>query len=134
MVWESNAPNGGFSDHKPWLPVSPEHVKMAVNREAGDPASTLAVYTRLLAFRRAHPALRKGTIRFLDAPADVLAFLREGEGERLLCVFNISGNAARFALAPGMKVAPLAGHGFSGRLDGDSIGLAGGDVFYGAVA
>jgi alpha-glucosidase len=134
MVWESNAPNGGFSDHKPWLPVAPEHVKMAVNREAGDPASTLAVYRRLLAFRRAHPALRKGTIRFVDAPADVLAFLREGEGEKLLCAFNISGNAARFALAPGMKVEPLAGHGFGGRLDGDSIGLAGGDVFYGAVA
>ena len=134
MVWESNAPNAGFSDHKPWLPIAPEHVALAVNREAGDGASTLAVYKRLLAFRRAHPALKKGTIGFVDAPADVLAFIREGEGEKVLCVFNISGNAASFALAPGMKVAALDGHGFGGRLAGGKVALAAGDVFYGSLA
>jgi len=134
MVWESNAPNGGFSDHQPWLPVSPEHVPLAVNREAGDPASTLAAYKRLLAFRRAHPALKKGTIRFIDAPADVLAFVREGEGEQVFCAFNISDAAASFAPPAGMKLTPLAGHGFAGRLDSGRIALSGGDVFYGSVA
>ena len=34
----------------------------------------------------------------------------------------------------GMKVTPLSGHGFNGRFDGNSVGLAGGDVFYGSVA
>ena len=134
MVWESNAPNAGFSDHKPWLPIAPEHVALAVNREAGDGHSTLAAYRRLLGFRRAHPALRKGSIRFVDAPADVLAFVREGGGEKVLCVFNISGNAASFALPRGMKVAALDGHGFGGRLEGGAVRLAGGDVFYGSVA
>ena len=32
MVWESNAPNGGFTTGKPWLPVSGEHISHAVNR------------------------------------------------------------------------------------------------------
>jgi alpha-glucosidase len=105
-----------------------------VNREAGDGASTLAVYKRLLAFRRAHPALRNGSIRFVDAPADVLAFVREGGGEKVLCAFNISGNAASFALPAGTKVAVLDGHGFGGRLKGGTVRLAGGDVFYGSVA
>ncbi len=81
MVWEAGAPNGGFSTGKPWLPVAAEHLAMAVDRQADDDGSILAHYRRMLAFRRSHPALVSGTIRFLDAPEDVLAFVRSGEGE-----------------------------------------------------
>ena len=42
----------------------PEHIAHAVNREAGDPDSMLAHYRRMIAFRRAHPALRSGSIAF----------------------------------------------------------------------
>src|SRR5690606_37879551 len=55
MVWESNAPNGGFSEARPWLPVPAEHIGSAVNKEAGDPASVLARYKAMIAFRNAHP-------------------------------------------------------------------------------
>jgi len=56
MVWESNAPSGGFSTGKPWLPVSDEHIALAANRQAGDSHSTLTYYRMMLALRRAHPA------------------------------------------------------------------------------
>jgi alpha-glucosidase len=134
MVWESNAPNGGFSEAKPWLPVAPEHIARAVNRETGDPASILADYRRLLAFRRAHPALRTGAIELLDAPDQVLAFIRSGDGERLICAFNIGSRETAFALPGGRAVAVLAGHGFSGRLDKNLVRVAGGDAFFGTIA
>ena len=133
MTWESNAPNGGFSPAKPWLPVPPEHNTFAVNREAADPHSTLAHYKRMLAFRRAHPALRSGAIRFLDAPRDVLAFVREGGGEAIACLFNFSGEAVRVALPASLKLNALDGHGFAGRLEGRAVELAGGDAFFGAI-
>jgi alpha-glucosidase len=133
MVWESNAPGAGFSSGKPWLPVSPEHVAKAANREAGDPSSMLAHYKAMLAFRRAHPALRTGAIELLDAPTDVLAFLRSGAGERILCVFNLGTRAARFDVPSRLPAKPLGGHGFAGRLDGKTIGLPAGEGFFGLV-
>ena len=134
MVWESNAPNGGFSEAKPWLPVAPEHIARAVNREAGDPASVLAHYRRLLAFRRSHPALMRGNIELIDAPANVLAFIREGEGERLVVAFNLSATDASFALPAGRSATAISGHGFFGVLEGRTVRLAGGDGFFGAIA
>ena len=45
---------------------------------------------RMLALRKAHPALRAGTTRVLVAAGPVLAYLREAEGERALVAFNSS--------------------------------------------
>ena len=136
MVWESNAPHGGFSDERPWLPVAESHVARAANRQAGDPQSILAHYRRLIAFRNAHPALRNGAIDLLDAPGDVLAFIREGHGERLLCLFNLGSGEAVFSIPKGLTAAPLTGHDFAGALQdaGRAVRLAPGDAFFGAVA
>jgi alpha-glucosidase len=136
MVWESNALNGGFSPAKPWLPVSPDHIARAVNKEAGDSQSVLSHYRALLAFRRAHPALRNGYIAFFDAPPDVLAFERQGGGEKLVCLFNLGKSETRFDVPNGFTVSPLGGHDFSGVLEkgGRSIRLPAGDGFFGALA
>ena len=133
MVWESNAANGGFTAGKPWLPVAPEHIARAVNRETGDLHSVLADYRRLLAFRRTHPALRQGSIALIAAPADVLAFVRDGGGERVLCVFNLGPGEAAFALPAGMKASALDGHGFTAALGAGAVRLAAGDAFFAAV-
>jgi alpha-glucosidase len=55
---------------------------------------TLQRYRDLAALRHSHGALRRGGLRWVFADDDVLAFLRESAGERLLCV------AARAAHAP----------------------------------
>ncbi|WEK51873.1 MAG: alpha glucosidase [Candidatus Kaistia colombiensis] len=136
MVWESNGAHAGFSTGKPWLPVPPEHIAKAVNRETSDRASVLAHYRQMIAFRRAHPALRNGTIAFVDSPDDVLAFVREHDGEKIFCAFHLAGNGERFALPAGMKVTPLDGHGFAASLDaaGRIITLGGRDAFFGKIA
>ena len=102
MVWEAEADNGGFSTAKPWLPVPPAHRARAVDVQDGEERSVLAAYRSVLAMRRRHPALVGGSIRFLDAEGDVLAFVREADGERLLCAFNFAGEAAAWAIPPGL--------------------------------
>jgi len=46
----------------------------------------LDAFRRLVALRRARPALARGGIRWVQVEADVIAFLRETRDERLLCV------------------------------------------------
>ncbi|PBC02722.1 alpha-glucosidase family protein [Mesorhizobium sp. WSM3860] len=100
MVWEAGGENGGFSAAKPWLPVPPAHRARAVDVQEGEDGSVLAAYRSMLALRKRHPALVRGSIRFLEAEGDVLAFVREGGGEQLLCVFNFAGEPADWTLPP----------------------------------
>ena len=120
MVWQAHAANGAFSTaNRTWLPVPAEHLLHAVDTQDGVDGSVLEFYRALLAFRKAHPALAKGSIRLLDAPGNVLAFIRETPEERLLCVFNMGEAAATFTLpadlsphdaaCPGVTAAPLDG-------------------------
>jgi alpha-glucosidase len=90
MPWDGGNAASGFSTGKPWLPVkAPQAARHAAGQEA-DPASTLAFYREMLAWRRSRPVLRAGGTRFLKADEPVLAFLRQGPGETLGCAFNLS--------------------------------------------
>lgn len=88
MPWIAAAPHAGFTTGKPWLPLGGEHAALAVDAQQRDARSTLNLTRNLLRFRRQHAALRAGTLRFLDAPATLLAFERSTGSERLLCLFN----------------------------------------------
>jgi alpha-glucosidase len=90
MAWEADKPNGGFSTARPWLPVSETHLARAVDVQNADSGSVLAHYRRMLAFRKEHTALIDGSIEFLDAGENLLAFKRGSNEETLLCVFNFS--------------------------------------------
>ncbi|HWJ75857.1 MAG TPA: alpha-glucosidase [Kaistia sp.] len=135
MVWESNATYGGFSTGKPWLPVPQEHIARAANREDVDHQSVLALYRRMIAFRKAHPALIRGSIAFIDTPDDVLGFIRTTGDETVLAVFNIGTTAVTADLPPGIEVAPLDGHGFTATLHQQerTISLNGRDAFFARI-
>ena len=92
-----------------WLPLGPTHRALAVSEQENDAASPLNFARRFLIARKRSAALRLGDIEFLDAPAPVLAFIRAHEGERVLCVFNLSRDNAEFRsdLLPGAKVLDL---------------------------
>ena len=94
MVWDADAPNGGFSKaNKTWLPVKAPQAARAVSAQ-GD-GSILAFYREMLALRRAEQDLRLGTIRFLDLPDPVLGFTR---GDGFLCVYNLSAEPVTVTL------------------------------------
>ncbi|WP_428151954.1 alpha-amylase family glycosyl hydrolase [Brevundimonas sp.] len=89
MPWKTNDGFAGFSTVEPWLPVDPRHRILAVEAQETDPGSTLNLARRLIGLRRAHPALRLGSMTIREATEDLLLFERETEGETLLCVFNL---------------------------------------------
>ena len=115
MVWDSGEPNAGFSMGKPWLPVPAEHITRSVNTQTGVEDSMLEHYRRILAFRAAHPSLVKGSIEFLAASDDAIAFTRRQGSEHLLCAFNLGGEPAEILLGDDLSPVAIPGHGLSGH-------------------
>jgi len=97
MQWSPDR-NGGFSHADPERLVLPPlqgplYGYEAVNVEAQtrDPHSLLNWMRRMLALRRQHHAFGRGTLRFLfPGNRKILAYLREYDGEHILCVANLS--------------------------------------------
>ncbi|MCY1668124.1 beta-galactosidase BglA [Rhizobium sp. SL86] len=131
MVWEADQPLGGFSaGPKAWLPVPPEHLPLAVSAQDGIETSILAHYRETLAFRRAHGALLDGDMTFLDTQADLLAFVREKGGERLLFVFNLTREAQDYLLPVSLADCyPLPMPGYNPPVEDKVVRLAPFDVF-----
>jgi alpha-glucosidase len=77
--------------------MSPKHKALAVSAQEEDADSPLGLARRFLAFRKESAALRWGEIAFLEAPNSVLAFVRQYTDDRLLCLFNMSGEPVEFS-------------------------------------
>jgi alpha-glucosidase len=120
MPWNSNLPNLGFGGGVPWLPVSPLHQPLAVNLQEADEHSTQATARKFIGARKTNPVLRLGEITFLDAPTPILAFTRTYNEERAICVFNMSGEEARFDDVKGEAVDLACG---DARLVGETLRL-----------
>jgi alpha-glucosidase len=133
MVWESHQPNGGFSPAKPWLPVPAEHITLAANTQEGDPHSLMEHYRTMLAFRRDHASLARGSIAFIETTGDIVAFVRHLGNEQILCAFNLGPTDASFHLE-GMAPVSIPGHGLSGTSMQGTIVLPGYGGWFGRLA
>ena len=117
MPWAADAENLGFGSGKPWLPTGEAHRALAVDRQAEDDASLLNFTRRVLRLRNAHPALRSGSMTIVEASDAIFAFERELDGQRALCVFNLSDAPATFAGGAGLRAIETIGD-----VDGDRFG------------
>jgi maltose alpha-D-glucosyltransferase/alpha-amylase len=116
MQWNGGA-NGGFSTAAPerlFLPPISDAVYgfAAVNVEAQhrNPYSLLNWTRRLIAMRKANRAFGRGTLHFLrPGNRKILAYLREHEGEAILCVANLSRapQAVELDLSPFRNRVPV---------------------------
>ena len=88
MPWLGRETNGGWSDQS-WMPVDEAHFELNADRQLKNKDSTLAFCSRLLQFRKRHPALLYGSIEFIESPRDIVAFTRCNKDESILCVFNL---------------------------------------------
>ena len=95
IPWSGNEPPYGFSsdraDAPPWLPQPRSWAALTAESQSGDDGSTLELYRRALQIRREHAALGDGSLRWLDAPEDVIAFARD---PGFVCIVNLSGGPA----------------------------------------
>ena len=73
----------------------------------------LAFYRDVISLRKAHPALRTGSIATVltDDDQDVMAFVREDEDEEVLVVMNAGENPASITL-------PISGDGWTAVFGG----------------
>ena len=97
MQWEESKHVGFCPDGvEPWLPLAGDHRTANVAAERKDPASMLTLHRRLLALRRAEPALAVGPYASVRADGDTLAYTREREGRRFLVVLNLGHRPRTF--------------------------------------
>ena len=97
MQWSPDR-NGGFSRVDParlYLPAIQDPIygfnSVNVESQLASPASLLNWTRRMVAIRRNHRALSRGALRFVyPSNRKVLAYLREVDNERILCVCNVS--------------------------------------------
>src|SRR5688572_8502747 len=112
MQWSADR-NAGFSRANPAKLYSPVIIDPvfgyeAINVEAqqSDSSSLLNWTRHMIALRKIFRVFGRGTISFLEPTnRKILAYLREYDGERVLCVANLS----RFAQPVELDLAALAG-------------------------
>ena len=125
MAWDGSD-NGGFTAGTPWLPLHDDWQKRNVATERDDPQSLLTFHRRLLAMRRASPALSIGHYVAVEAEGDVLAYERHHDDERLLIVLNLGDRDQSLPLSargmtPLLCTLPVGGDGRTLRPDEGAI-------------
>jgi len=88
MQWDAS-PNAGFTSGTPWLPLADDYERFNVAAESDDPCSMLTLHRRLIALRRANPALEIGSYARVPADGDLLAYIRAAGNQRLLIALNL---------------------------------------------
>lgn len=89
MQWSTGV-HAGFSQGRPWLRLADDWATHNVELQQADAASMLALYRRLIALRRAEPALHAGAWEPVDAGADVVAYARTFAQRRLVVLLNFA--------------------------------------------
>ena len=95
--WTSE-PLAGFSEHSAWLPISDAHRARSYQAQEADPQSPLSVTRAILQVRRTYLSLQLGSIELLPRSGEVLAYAREYQGERVVCLFNLSVEGGAYPL------------------------------------
>ncbi|WP_130619233.1 alpha-glucosidase family protein [Dyella amyloliquefaciens] len=133
MPWNGGI-NAGFSLGEPWLPVPAEHRALAVSLQEAASDSALNGFRAFMAWRKTQPALRWGSIRFLDTPEPVLAFTRQHGDDTVLVAFNLSKDTVSLPLPGVGRTTSIDGHGLAeGAFVNDVLSLPGHGALFARV-
>ena len=127
LPW-TGAPDHGWGVTEGWLPWPPDAGTRNVEAQVADPGAIVHLYRRLLATRRASPALRLGAYETVEAHGDVIAWRRtadpagaHGPDDRVVAV-NMGPEPAQVDVAGTVEVASDGvgeGEPFTGALGPD---------------
>lgn len=98
MVWNSDAPNGGFSKaNSTWLPVASQHLSRAALDEVGRDDSVYNAFADFLRWRKNQPAIMTAnSMSPLTGDATTIVFDRISEQQTLRCSFDFESLTATF--------------------------------------
>ncbi len=99
VQWTSGK-NAGFTDgERAWMKINPNYRRINVEDELKNPESVIDFYKQLIRLRHLNGELCCGSYRMIAKEnRQVIAYLREKEGRRLLIAVNMSGLPARIDL------------------------------------
>lgn len=87
MQWDGG-PLAGFTEGEPWIGIPENHTSINAETEMADPDSVWSYHKRLIALRKAHPAVADGGIEFLFRECPGLLAYRRWCGQEEILVFN----------------------------------------------
>jgi alpha-glucosidase len=96
MQWDSSE-NAGFTEGKPWLPVSDDYQTVNVKSEMSDQGSVLNWYIALAKLRREHRELIEGDYdEILHEDEQIFAYIRENDEKKAIVLINMSEKNATY--------------------------------------
>lgn len=105
MQWD-NTLHAGFSTVQPWLPVNSDFRDKNVAIQKSHPDSLWNWYASLLRLRKSQPALLSGSLSWLTAPPEVMAWSRlepqpSGDTQEIMVYLNFSGKPITLTIPAG---------------------------------
>jgi alpha-glucosidase len=123
LPWTSE-PDHGWHGAEPWLPFPPDSADLSAERQLADEGSTFHLFRRLIAARKASPALLRGTWTPVDSPPEVFAYRRETADDTRLIAINFADSPQELSVEGEWTVdissdGHADGEQFSGTIDTD---------------
>jgi alpha-glucosidase len=122
MQWDRSE-NAGFTDGEPWLPLSADRTQVNVEAQRKDSRSMLSLYRKLIALRRAEPALSIGVHVKAESIGDVLTYRRFHGGRWLTVALNFSDLPQTVRNRAGAQVLISTHLDRASREPGDTLAL-----------
>lgn len=104
MQWSAGE-GAGFTSGTPWLQINKNHTEINAEADMASEDGVRAFYKKMIALRKATPALLKGSFGELYARGSVYMFERVLGDERYVAAMNFSGREAKLPVASGTSVA-----------------------------
>ncbi len=114
----------GWAEGDAWLPWPPNADRKSVAAQRDDPDAIVHLYRRLLAARRASPALQRGSFEWLATDDSALVWQRRLADDLRIVAVNFSGKEVEVETPGSHRIAlsthrDAEGSSFSGRLAPD---------------
>ncbi|MCB5359445.1 alpha,alpha-phosphotrehalase [Vibrio lentus] len=98
MQWNSEA-YAGFSQSQPWLDVANNYTEINAEQALEDKDSVFYFYKSLIELRKQVPVITHGRYQdLLPEHPSIFAYVRESEGQTLLCINNYYGEETECVL------------------------------------
>jgi oligo-1,6-glucosidase len=98
VQWDGSE-HAGFTTGTPWIRVNPNYKEINVANALADPDSVFHYYKKLIQLRKENPVIVYGSYELiLDDHAEIYAFTRALDEDRLLVILNFGKNSPVFIL------------------------------------
>ncbi|MCW4447307.1 alpha,alpha-phosphotrehalase [Vibrio splendidus] len=105
MQWNSET-YAGFSLSQPWLDVANNYTEINAEQALEDKDSVFYFYKALIELRKRVPVITHGSYQdLLPEHPSIFAYVRESEGQTLLCINNYYGEEAECVLPERFEMA-----------------------------